>query len=222
MALAINQSRSSPNTSARDGATINLIVLHATVGSFVSSLAWLCNPLSEVSTHYLIAKNGAIYQLVLESHAAHHAGKSAWRGLDSGEIRCQSIGIELVNSNSGSDPYPAAQIESTRALCADLIARYAIVPSMVARHLDIATPPGRKTDPAGFPFAAFLAALYPPTTHAYRAIMCAPVFQDRKPDAIPAGSIPAGSIERMDDLTGAYLHLESGFGFSPVSCWEPV
>lgn len=221
MPPAINMSKSSPNTSSREGATINLIALHATGGGFASGLAWLCSPASRVSAHYIIAKNGAIYQLVLDSYAAWHAGKSHWRGLDSGEIQRQSIGIELANLNDGIDPYPREQIDSCRALCADLISRYSIPPAMFVRHLDIAIPAGRKLDPAGFPWAAFVASLYPPASHAYRAISCASVFQDRRPDAPIALTVPAGTVVRMDDLTRGYLHFESGAGFSPVSCWTP-
>ncbi len=56
----------------------------------------------------------------------------------------------------------------------------------------------------------------------YRAKTCAPVFEDRRPDAPLALTVSAGQVEVMDDLTGGWLHLENEAGFSPVSCWEIV
>lgn len=158
MALSIDHSHSSPNHSSRAGADIDMLVLHATVGSYASSLAWLTNPASQVSTHYLISKSGHIAQLVDDSEAAWHAGKSTWLHRDSDDIRNASIGIELENLNDGRDPYPAAQLDACRALCRGLIAKYFIVRMMVVRHLDIA--PSRKSDPAGLPWPAFRDSLY--------------------------------------------------------------
>lgn len=60
----------------------------------------------------------------------------------------------------------------------------------------------------------------PVITRKYRAKSCAPVFQDRRPDAPLALTVSAGQIEVMDDLTNGWLHFENHAGFSPVSCWE--
>lgn len=218
----IDTTPASPNHSSRDGALIRMITMHATVGSYASSLAWLCNPASKASAHYLIRKDGYINQLIDVRDAAWHAGKSAWRGLDSLEIMQCSIGIELENQNTGHDPYPVPQLDAAIWLCKNLIARYAIVPDMVVTHAQIATPKGRKTDPKGFPWAVFEAALYPSVTRYYRAITCAPVFQDRRPDAPLALAVTAGAVELIDDVTAGWVHLESDAGFSPLSCWEIV
>jgi N-acetylmuramoyl-L-alanine amidase len=218
--MQIDTSHKSPNHSSREGAPITMLVLHATVGSYASSLFWLTNPASRVSTHYLISKTGHIAQLVPDARAAWHAGVSRWFDLDSGDIQRQSIGIELENANTGRDPYPVVQQAAATELCRMLVVQYAIKRDMVTRHLDIATPRGRKTDPAGLPWPMFRDRLY--AAGVWRAKACAPVFQDRRPDAPLALTVGAGQFEMMDDLTGGWLHLESGAGFSPVSCWEIV
>ncbi len=150
--MKIDASHPSPNHSSREGADISMICLHATVGSYASSLAWLTNPASKVSTHYLIRKDGYTAQIVPDERAAWHAGASRWFDLDSGDIQRQSIGVELENRNDGRDPYPPAQLSAATELCRGLVSRYRIVRDMVTRHLDIAVPRGRKTDPAGFPW----------------------------------------------------------------------
>jgi N-acetyl-anhydromuramyl-L-alanine amidase AmpD len=160
--MIIDSSHKSPNSSSRNDTPVRLIVLHATVGSYTSSLSWLCEPISKVSIHYLIDRNGHVDQLVQDDRAAWHAGKSAWLGLNSQDIEESSLGIELVNANTGLDPYPAAQLGSCRDLCRAKIAAYHIQRAYVVRHLDIATPKGRKTDPAGFPWPQFLDSLYAP------------------------------------------------------------
>jgi N-acetyl-anhydromuramyl-L-alanine amidase AmpD len=160
MVYQIDSSRRSPNFSTREGRAVGMLVLHATVGSYGSSLSWLCNPTSGVSSSYLISKLGHIACLVPDDKAAWHAGKSFWKGLISAEIQHQSIGIELENANDGRDPWPAAQLDATAWLMQSLIATYHIPREMVVRHLDIAIPKGRKTDPAGFPWAAFVDRLY--------------------------------------------------------------
>jgi N-acetyl-anhydromuramyl-L-alanine amidase AmpD len=61
-----------------------------------------------------------------------------------------SIGIELVNANDGTDPYPKSQIESLKTLITDIKTRHKI--HYIVSHAEIATPPGRKSDPMSFPW----------------------------------------------------------------------
>ncbi len=157
MTYPIDTSHHSPNHDPRN-ARISMLVIHATVGSYASSLAWLCSPQSRVSTHYLLRKDGHIAQLVPDALAAWHAGKSMWHGET--DINERSIGIELENRNDGRDPYPPAQLRAAHWLCQSLIARYNIERGDVVRHLDVAMPRGRKTDPAGLPWPAFADSLY--------------------------------------------------------------
>ena len=59
------------------------------------ALAWLCNPASQVSSHYFIFEDGRIAQLVDENRRAWHAGKGTWAGET--DINSRSIGIELAH-----------------------------------------------------------------------------------------------------------------------------
>ncbi len=159
MTVAINTTIRSPNYGSRGDRPVSMIVLHATVGSARSALAWLTNPSARVSAHYLIDKAGQIFRLVPDEHAAWHAGRATWRGETA--INEVSLGIELENANNGSDPYPAAQIDALVWLTREKVAQYRIAPDMVVRHLDVAVPRGRKSDPAGFPWASFLQRVFP-------------------------------------------------------------
>lgn len=158
----IDTSHPSPNHSPRDGAAISLVVLHATVGSFVAARTWLTDPASRVSSHYLIRKDGLTARLVDEADAAWHAGLSAWRGMSATEIQRSSIGIELENANDGTDPYPGAQIAALTDLLRDILTRHHLTPDAVVTHAQIAIPPNRKSDPAGLDLTALRAALRPP------------------------------------------------------------
>jgi N-acetyl-anhydromuramyl-L-alanine amidase AmpD len=62
-----------------------------------------------------------------------------------------SIGIELVNLNDGTDPFPERQIEAMRDLLRTIIARHPI--KYIVPHYECADPPGRKSDPIGFDVA---------------------------------------------------------------------
>lgn len=142
----------SPNFRKGNGRKITCVVIHATATSgLVSPKEWLCNPASKVSAHYLIGRDGQILQLVHEADIAWHAGQSTWKGKNG--VNAFSVGIELVNANDGIMPYPDEQLDSAAALVAGICQEYAIVIEDVVGHLDIA--PGRKTDPAAFPWEDF-------------------------------------------------------------------
>ncbi|MBL0320341.1 MAG: N-acetylmuramoyl-L-alanine amidase [Alphaproteobacteria bacterium] len=139
--------RPSPNFSSRpDGGDIDMVVLHYTgMRTGEDALERLCDKESEVSSHYLIAEDGTIYQLVQDDKRAWHAGQSAWRGKD--QCNNRSIGIEIVNPGHewGYRPFPAAQMQSVLRLCKELIRKYAISARNIVGHSDIA--PTRKQDP---------------------------------------------------------------------------
>jgi N-acetylmuramoyl-L-alanine amidase len=156
--LTIDHLHQSPNHSSRLGRAVSMIVLHATAGSYAGALAWLCNPASNVSSHYLIRKDGHIAQLVADNLCAWHAGQASWHGQTA--INEISIGIELENANNGRDPYSAVQLAACHALCREKIAHYGILRGNIVRHLDVAIPAGRKTDPKGLAWPAFADSLY--------------------------------------------------------------
>ena len=133
----------SPNFGPRrDGLRPTLIVLHYTaMRDAASALARLCDPASEVSAHYLIGRDGALWQLVEEGHRAWHAGAGTWAG--QGDVNSRSIGIEL--DNRGDHPFAEAQMATLERLLADIMGRWGIPPEGVIGHSDMA--PGRKRDP---------------------------------------------------------------------------
>jgi N-acetylmuramoyl-L-alanine amidase len=139
--------RVSPNFSPRrDGARPEFIVLHYTgMETGETAEAWLCDPVSEVSSHYLVHEDGRIIQMVRESDRAWHAGKGSWRGKT--DVNSSSVGIEIVNPGHafGYRDFPAAQIEATIVLCSGVAERHGIKPQNVLAHSDVA--PGRKVDP---------------------------------------------------------------------------
>lgn len=142
--------RPSPNHGDRgappDMRPINMLVLHYTgMQSAAAALERLCDPAAQVSAHYLIEEDGAIWRLVPEARRAFHAGVSCWLG--ERDLNHVSIGIEIVNPGHewGYRPFPEPQMQAVEALCRDLVARYRIPPYRVVGHSDIA--PDRKSDP---------------------------------------------------------------------------
>lgn len=122
------------------------IVIHATANSSLERVVeWFNNPNSKVSAHYTIGKDGEIVQHVQDMHRAWHAGRSVWKGRNS--CNDYTIGIELVNLNDGNDPYPEAQHQANVALCVYLANKYNVSVDDIMGHVDIALPPGRKSDP---------------------------------------------------------------------------
>lgn len=157
----------SPNHGERVGVgRPDMIVLHYTgMATGAEALGRLCNPVTEVSSHYFVWEDGGILQLVPENRRAWHAGVASWAG--ESDLNSRSIGIEIVNPGheGGSPPFPAEQIAAVIALCRDLSERHRIAPERVLAHSDIA--PGRKCDPGElFPWdvlhAAGVGHLVPP------------------------------------------------------------
>ena len=65
-----------------------------------------------------------------------------------------SIGVSFANDNTGTEPYPEAQLAVGAALVAGYLRRFpAITIERITRHKDVALPAGRKTDPAAPAFA---------------------------------------------------------------------
>jgi len=73
------------------------VVLHVTASQLNDSgpISWLTNPVSKVSAHVVVARDGKITQLVPFDVTAWHDGESTWRGRRF--LNSFSIGIEIVN-----------------------------------------------------------------------------------------------------------------------------
>ncbi|MCI0600311.1 MAG: N-acetylmuramoyl-L-alanine amidase [Beijerinckiaceae bacterium] len=144
----------SPNHGVRKGGLIpDSILLHYTgLPDGEAALRQLCDPATDVSSHYLVWEDGRLSQLVPEARRAWHAGRGSWAG--ESDMNDVSIGIEIANSGhrGGLPDYPLAQIEAVIALCHDIIGRWQIRPERVLAHSDVSH--GRKIDPGEhFPWA---------------------------------------------------------------------
>ena len=96
----------------------------------------------KVSSHFLIRRDGSLFQFVSCLDRAWHAGESIWNQINN----CNdfSIGIELEGSDY--DAFEAEQYACLNELIQSLIKEYPI--KDIAGHSDIA--PSRKTDPGPY------------------------------------------------------------------------
>jgi len=140
---------------ARGGAAPSSIVLHTTNNrnkgtSFAKEAEYLRDS-AEVSAHFLIGKDGRIVQFLDPVRwQAWHAGEAlpAFRN-------ARSIGVE--HHVSVGETWTDAQHAACTWLTRELMRAYGITPDLVETHRAVALPRGRKTDPAGWSDADFLA-----------------------------------------------------------------
>jgi len=137
----------SPNFGPRrHGLPPDMVVLHHTAMLWAkAAITRLCDPLAEVSAHYVVSETGEITRLVPEDMRAWHAGAGCWGRVF--DVNSHSIGIELANSGplGGFPPFPEPQIAALEGLLRGVFARWDILPERVIAHSDMA--PTRKFDP---------------------------------------------------------------------------
>ena len=168
----------SPNFNARPaGVEIGLALIHsislppgvyggdAIERLFTNRLDWRAHPYFaqieglEVSSHFVVRRDGALLQFVSCDERAWHAGASQWQGR--ADCNDYSVGIELEGLEGGA--FEPAQYDALLTLLVALARRYPI--TRIAGHEHVA--PGRKSDPGsgfdwpllqrrlGWPAAAF-------------------------------------------------------------------
>jgi len=146
----------SPNFNERKGPP-DMVVLHYTgMKTAEAALQRMCDPVAQVSAHYMVGEEGQIYRLVAEERRAWHAGVSFWKGET--DINGCSIGIEIVNPGHefGYRDFPPAQIDAVIGLLDGIRERWDIPDHRILGHSDIA--PARKEDPGErFPWAELAA-----------------------------------------------------------------
>ena len=100
------------------------------------------NPSSKVSAHYLIDRDGTIYQLVNDNEIANHAGNSG--------INQQSIGIEIINSGKKNDVYTSQQYLALNGLLDDFENNYGIqrTNENIIGHYEVVRTEGVRWDPS--------------------------------------------------------------------------
>jgi N-acetyl-anhydromuramoyl-L-alanine amidase len=148
----------SPNVGTRpEGAVIDLVVVHSISlppgqygGSeieqlFTNQLDWSAHPYFEeirgleVSSHFVIRRDGEVVQFASVFDRAWHAGRSSWRGRDN--CNDYAVGIELEGLED--HPFEPAQYQALSTVIQALAQRWPI--AQVAGHEHVS--PGRKQDP---------------------------------------------------------------------------
>jgi N-acetylmuramoyl-L-alanine amidase len=126
----------------------NFVILHHTAQDSVQqTLKTFTLKQTNVSAHYVIARDGKVIHMLNDYLRAWHAGNGSW-GRDT-DINSSSIGIEL--DNNGFEPFSDIQINSLLALLTKLKKDYNIPIQNIIGHADIA--PTRKKDPSAlFPW----------------------------------------------------------------------
>jgi len=187
--------RVSPNFGPRRGIVQpDMVILHYTgMASGEAAEGWLCNPASDVSSHYLVHEDGRIVQMVREADRAWHAGRGSWLGCH--DINSCSIGIEIQNCgiDGGLPAFPDGQIEAVIRLVRDITARRDIAAARILAHSDVA--PGRKIDPgAQFPWRRLFEAGI--------GVMAAPAAEC---DVLPSAPEAIGShVEKLQYMLQSY------------------
>lgn len=133
-------------------AKIKMVVLHSVAMSVPEAIE--CFMKYKVSSHYIIAEDGEIWQLVAEKNRAWHAGIAKWRDVEE-DINSCSIGIELCSKDLGQSDFTEKQKISLMNLLQKLIKKYKIRPENIVGHSDIV--PMRKADPGKAFFWKYLA-----------------------------------------------------------------
>ncbi len=132
---------------------IEAIIIHSSYNALSSDSFDVNGILEEyraidVAPHYIVGRDGTIYQLVPDQDIAYHAGKSHLPD-SSVNVNATSIGIEIVNTEM--DAPTERQYVSLAKLVKCLEEEYNV--KYILGHSDIA--PGRKTDPWNFDWKKF-------------------------------------------------------------------
>ncbi len=140
--LMINIKKETPNKSkgVREMASIDTVIIHYTGSTNAKgSVSWFENPDAKVSSHYVVDRNGDVYDFESWGTTLWHAGKSEWNGVSG--LNRSSIGIELAGTyHSG---FTDSQYKSLLELMGTLYKGIGI--KYVLGHEQVS--PGRKVDP---------------------------------------------------------------------------
>lgn len=122
-------------------ATVDKVVIHVTQGSYAGTISWFQDPVSEVSSHYVVrSSDGQITQMVRDSDTAYHA-RSA---------NASSLGIEHEGFVDDPSWFTDSMYRSSAALTAYLCDRYDIPKDRahIMGHVDV--PGNDHTDPGPY------------------------------------------------------------------------
>jgi N-acetylmuramoyl-L-alanine amidase len=120
----------------------NFVVIHHTAqNSCEQTLKTFTLARTEVSSHYVICKDGTVHHMLNDLLRGHHAGVSKWGNAT--DLNSSSVGIEM--DNNGFEPFTDEQINSLVEVLGRLKRAYNIPTANFIGHADVAV--GRKVDP---------------------------------------------------------------------------
>src|SRR5690606_13556412 len=123
----------------------NYVIIHHTAqDSLQQTLRTFTVAHAQVSSHYVIGRDGEVYQMLSDYVRGWHAGAGKWGSVT--DMNSVSLGIEL--DNNGSEPFSEAQIHSLINVLDTLKKKYNIPTANFIGHSDVA--PTRKVDTSAF------------------------------------------------------------------------
>ncbi len=123
----------------------NFVIIHHTAqNSCEQTLQTFTREKAQVSSHYVLCKDGTVHHMLNDLLRSHHAGVGKWG--NNTDLNSSSIGIEI--DNNGVEAFSEQQITSLLTLLERLKKAYAIPAANFIGHADIA--PGRKVDPSRY------------------------------------------------------------------------
>ena len=146
--------RKTPNVSAGRVIKPSHVILHHSSGAYAGSVSWCMDPVSKVSYHCIVARNGKRTVLATPSQRTWHAGVSSWQGRK--DANSFAIGLSW-EGDTYQVPLSDDAILSAVEYLLPILDEYHIPLSNIIRHADIS--PGRKDDCSPAAHAALLAAL---------------------------------------------------------------
>ena len=130
------------------------IVLHHSSGAYAGSVSWCSDPVSKVSYHCIIARNGKRTALALPTQRTWHAGVSSWQGRK--DANSWAVGMAW-EGDTYQTPLSEDALLSAVEYLLPILRENNIPLANILRHADVS--PGRKDDCSPAAHAALLAAL---------------------------------------------------------------
>jgi N-acetylmuramoyl-L-alanine amidase len=117
------------------------VVLHHSDGSYLGGCEWIADPVSKVSYHVLIARDGRRTVFANDTDRAWHAGISSWQGRR--DLNSWSLGVSW-EGNTYDRPLEEDAMASAIEYLVPRMKKWHIGMDMVLTHQQVA--PKRKND----------------------------------------------------------------------------
>jgi len=117
------------------------VVLHHSDGSYRGGVEWIANPVSRVSYHVLISRDGRRTVFANDTDRCWHAGVSSWLGRK--DLNSWSLGVAW-DGNTYEEPLGEDAMASALEYLVPRMKKWGIPLNMVVTHQQVS--PTRKTD----------------------------------------------------------------------------